>query len=72
MKSKKLLFSSAFMLGGLAIYLTMTSSSNGMNGVTGAANGSGCGGCHGSANTATKITLSGVPASGYMPEYYTT
>lgn len=64
MKYKKLLFSTLLSLGCLVTYITMTSNSGGvMNNHT-----TGCGGasCHGSQSSATLITVSGIPASGYV------
>ena len=61
MKSKKLLLSSFLMLGGLIAYLGLSSSSSGVMG----ASTSGCS-CHGAASTATTITLTGIPSTGYV------
>jgi hypothetical protein len=55
MKSKKLLFSTLLMLGGIATYITMSSNSGGKMGVA----ATGCGGCHGSMNTNTSMLLQG-------------
>lgn len=55
MKSKKLLFSTLLMLGGIATYITMSSNSGGKMGVA----ATGCGGCHGSMNTNTTMLLQG-------------
>ncbi len=65
MKSKKLLFSFLFGLSGLSAYLVLTSSANASQGVMGAS-AIGCGSCHGSANAATTITITGIPAGGYV------
>ena len=63
MKSKKLLFSTLLMLGGIATYITMNSSATAFQGVMGSANaGTGCGSCHGSASNNTSITLLFAPA----------
>jgi hypothetical protein len=62
MKSKKLLFSTLLSLGCMATYLTMTSSNSGQMGVA----ATGCGSCHGSQNNATTITVTGIPATGYV------
>jgi hypothetical protein len=62
MKSKKLLFSTLLSLGCMATYLTMTSSNTGQMGVA----ATGCGSCHGSQNNATTITVTGIPATGYV------
>lgn len=63
MKSKKLLLSTLLAFGCITTYLTMTSSSSGQMGVA----SSGCGSCHGnSASAATTITLTGLPATGYV------
>ena len=58
MKSKKLLFSSLLMLGGIVTYITMSSSSSGQMGVS----TSGCGSCHGAANSNTTIGLIFTPS----------
>lgn len=57
MKSKKLLFSSLLMLGGIATYITMSSSASGQMGVA----SSGCGGtsCHGAMSTNTTMLMQG-------------
>lgn len=67
MKSKKLLFSSLLMLGGIATYITMSSNSGGKMGVS--TTGCGGGGCHGAASTNTTITLLSTPlmTNGYTP-----
>jgi hypothetical protein len=57
MKSKKLLFSTLLMLGGIATYITMSSNSGGKMGV--AASGCAGGGCHGAMNTNTSMLLQG-------------
>jgi hypothetical protein len=57
MKSKKLLFSSLLMLGGIATYITMSSNSGGKMGV--AASGCAGGGCHGAMSTNTTMLLQG-------------
>ncbi len=66
MKSKKLLFSSILSLGCIATYLIFTSSATAVQGVMGASQ-TGCGSCHGaSANAATSIAVTGIPAAGYV------
>ena len=66
MKSKKLLFSTLLMLGGVATYITMSSNSQGIMGKSTV--GCGGGGCHGAMSTNTLISFSGtVPSSGYVP-----
>jgi hypothetical protein len=61
MKSKKLLFSSVLMLGGIVTFLTLTSNSTGVMG----ASTSGCS-CHGAASAATTIAITGIPSTGYV------
>lgn len=65
MKSKKLLFSFLLGLSSLSAYLVLTSSANASQGVMGAST-IGCGTCHGSANAATTITITGIPAGGFV------
>jgi hypothetical protein len=65
MKSKKLLFSALLCLGSVTTYIVFTSSANASQGVMGAST-IGCGSCHGSANAATSITITGMPAGGYI------
>jgi hypothetical protein len=62
MKSKKLLFSTLLMLGGIATYTFLGSNSGGKMGVS----TSGCS-CHGVANAATSIAVEGMPATGFVP-----
>lgn len=64
MKSKKLLFSALLMAGGLFTFLTLTSTGNASSGVMGAST-TGCS-CHGSANSATTIEITGIPATGWV------
>jgi hypothetical protein len=61
MRSKKLLFSSFVLLGGLTAYLSLTSSSGGVMGNS----TSGCS-CHGAANSATTLEITGIPATGWV------
>ena len=57
MKSKKLLFSTLLMLGGVATYITMSSNSQGIMGKSTV--GCGGGGCHGAMSTNTNMLLQG-------------
>jgi hypothetical protein len=57
MKSKKLLFSTLLMLGGIATFITMSSNSGGKMGV--AASGCAGGGCHGALSTSTTMLMQG-------------
>jgi hypothetical protein len=63
MKSKKILLSSILILGGLASFISLTSTSDASSGVMGAST-SGCS-CHGTANAATTIEITGIPATGF-------
>ncbi|MCC7029666.1 MAG: T9SS type A sorting domain-containing protein [Chitinophagaceae bacterium] len=65
MKSKKLLFSALVCLGSVTTYIVFSSSANASQGVMGAST-IGCGSCHGSANAATSIAITGIPAGGYV------
>lgn len=65
MKSKKLLFSTFLSLSCIATYLIFTSSATAVQGVMGAST-IGCGSCHGTANAATTITVTGIPATGFI------
>ncbi len=65
MKSKKLFFSTFLLLSGIATYIIFTSSANAAQGVMGAST-TGCGTCHGSASGATAITVTGIPANGFI------
>lgn len=65
MKSKKLLLSSLFMLGGIACYSILGSNAGGAGAMGAAQSGDGCS-CHGGPNTATVITIEGMPAAGYV------
>ncbi|MBP6455336.1 MAG: T9SS type A sorting domain-containing protein [Chitinophagaceae bacterium] len=60
MKSKNLLFSLILLVGVISI-LTLSSNSGGINGQS----TSGCS-CHGANNAATSVSLSGIPAAGYV------
>ncbi len=60
MKTKNLLFS-IILLAGIVSILTLSSNSGGVNGQS----TSGCS-CHGVNNAATTISLSGIPAAGYV------
>jgi hypothetical protein len=66
MKSKKLLLSTLLAFGCIATYISLTSSASASQGVMGAS-ANGCGSCHGNAaNVATTISLTGIPATGYV------
>jgi hypothetical protein len=66
MKSRKLLFTTLLAFGCIATYISLTSSASASQGVMGAS-ATGCGSCHGnSASATTSITLTGIPASGYV------
>jgi hypothetical protein len=64
MKSKKLLITSLFLMGGLGAFISLTSTSNASSGVMGAST-AGCS-CHGTASSATTIEITGIPASGFV------
>jgi hypothetical protein len=71
MKSKKLLFTTLLSLFGMMSLTILTSTDDASQGVMGAAgttNSCGGTGCHGStASASTTLTLTGIPASGYVP-----
>jgi hypothetical protein len=62
MKSKKLLLSTLLILGGMATYLVLGSSSGGQMGVS--TTGCGGGGCH-AASAGTSLSVTGIPAAGF-------